>query len=220
MIRLLATTALLGALAAAPAFAQTMNTAPVNPPRLSQADQTFVDGAATGGKAEIELGRMAERKGGIEAVKVFGRQMVQDHSKADDQLASVAKKDGFALPTKLDPKDQATSDKLAKESGATFDRDYAKAAVDTHKDAAALFERESSGGQNPDVKKFASDTLPMIQHHLQMAQAMAANMNRGTPQARANGTSASGSSMPPTGRAGDHSANQLNEQELQQLNRK
>jgi putative membrane protein len=42
--------------------------------------------------------------------------------------------------------------------------------VSAHKDAVSLFERYGKGGDNPDLKAWASKTLPDLQGHLKMAQ--------------------------------------------------
>ena len=95
MTRLLATTALIGAFFLAPALAQTM--APANSPpaaaqkgRIGAADRSFAHDAAVSGMAEIELGKLAEQKGAATSIKDFGREMVSDHTKADDRLAAAA----------------------------------------------------------------------------------------------------------------------------------
>lgn len=227
MTRLFATTALVGALLGAPAWAQTMNSAPTPAsaaaavqPQLSDQDKSFANDAAIAGKAEVDLGKLAQKQGKNRAVKDFGRQMVEDHGKANDQLAALAKKDGISLPQHLDQAHKSVVDGLAKLNGAAFDRAYATQAVDDHQGAVKLFEGESKSGQNADLKSFADQTLPVLRHHLTMAQAMAADL---APQAKRQGAPAesSGSSMrashKSSAKSGDNSANQLNEAELQKL---
>lgn len=135
-------------------------------------DTTFARKAARGGMAEVKLGQLAEQKGTSSAVKDFGQRMVQDHSKANDQLKDVAAKDSIKLPNGLTKKDQATYDRLSKLSGSAFDRAYARDMVKDHEADISDFKTEASNGQNPDMKDFASQTLPTLQSHLQMAQQM------------------------------------------------
>src|SRR4051812_20462780 len=49
-------------------------------------DHTFVTKAAQGGLAEVKLGQLATQKASSSDVKAFGQQMVDDHSKANDEL--------------------------------------------------------------------------------------------------------------------------------------
>src|SRR5689334_21475674 len=92
----------------------------------STADENFVKKAAAGGMAEVKLGQLAEERGSNPAVKTFGRRMVQDHSKADNELKGAASKENMELPTEMDKSDQAAYDRLSKLSGDSFDRAYAR----------------------------------------------------------------------------------------------
>ena len=84
---------------------------------LSPADKRFIDKAAEGGMAEVELGQLATQKAASEDVKKFGQRMVDDHSKADQQLKQLASTKGVTLPTTLDKSAQKEYDKLSKLSG-------------------------------------------------------------------------------------------------------
>jgi uncharacterized protein (DUF305 family) len=97
---------------------------------------------------------------------------------------------------------------------------YIHSAIDEHQAAVQLFTTESQSGDNADLKRFAAETLPTIQHHLQMAQSMEADMSRTAPQSanQASPGEGSGSSMAPRSHPGDNSANALNRKELQSLN--
>jgi putative membrane protein len=138
--------------------------------QLAAADKTFVTKAAQGGLAEVQLGQLATQKGQSDDVKKFGQRMVDDHTKANDQLKSIAQQKGVQIPSDLDSKDKALKDKLSGLSGAEFDRMYMQHMVQDHKKDVAEFQKEASNGKDPDVKNFASQTLPTLKEHLQMAQ--------------------------------------------------
>ena len=53
-------------------------------------DKMFVRQMTIGGRAEVELGRLARQKGVDPAVKEFGERMVADHSKGNDRLMRAA----------------------------------------------------------------------------------------------------------------------------------
>jgi putative membrane protein len=135
-------------------------------------DSDFAKDAARGGMAEVKLGQLAQDKGTSDAVKEFGKKMVDDHSAANDKLKSVAAQENVTLPSGLNKKDQATYDKLSKLSGDAFDRAYARDMVKDHQEDIAAFRQEANNGQDPQIKSFASDTLPTLQDHLKMAREM------------------------------------------------
>lgn len=138
--------------------------------QLSAADKKFVMDAAKGGLMEVELGKVAAEKGNSPDVKQFGQRMVDDHSKANDQLKSIAEQKGVTLPTDLDAKDKAMKDKLSGLSGDQFDKMYMHHMVMDHKKDVAEFKKESNSGKDNDVKNFASQTLPTLEDHLKQAQ--------------------------------------------------
>lgn len=134
------------------------------------ADKMFVDKAATGGLAEVKFGELAQQKGMSPAVKSFSQKMIDDHSKANDELKSIATAKGMDVPTDVEPKAKAAMDKLSKLSGAAFDTAYMQMMVADHKEDVALFQKESKSGADADLKTFATKTLPTLQGHLKMAQ--------------------------------------------------
>ena len=145
--------------------------------QLSSADKMFVNKAAQGGMAEVELGQLATQKAQSDQVKQFGQKMVDDHTKANDKLKEVASQENITLPTGLDAKDQATKDRLSKLSGAQFDKAYMQDMVEDHKKDVAEFQKEANNGKDPAVKNFAQQTLPVLQQHLQLAQTDERAMN-------------------------------------------
>jgi putative membrane protein len=133
-------------------------------------DKKFVTDAALGGMAEVELGKLATQKASSDAVKQFGQKMVDDHSKANDQLKEIASKENISIPDSLDSKHQSRIEKLSKLSGPDFDKAYVKDQVKDHKKDVSEFKSEAESGSNPNIKQFASTTLPTLQQHLSMAQ--------------------------------------------------
>jgi len=129
-------------------------------------DQTFVKKMAHGGMAEVELGKLAVKNASNPDVKAFGQRMVDDHSKAGDELKAIAQRKSIAWPTSLNAKNQALHDKLAALNGDAFDRAYVKAMLSDHKKDAAELRTESKSGKDPDVKEWAAKTLPTVESHL------------------------------------------------------
>jgi len=134
---------------------------------VSSADRRFVTEAAKGGMAEVALGQLAQQKGSSDAVKQFGARMVEDHGKANDELKQLATSKNIMLPT--GPSKDAMSKKLEGMSGSGFDRAYMSEMLTDHKKDIALFKKEaSSKGGDPEIKAFATKTLPTLESHLQM----------------------------------------------------
>ena len=139
---------------------------------LSSDDRDFLTKAAQGGLMEVELGRLAAQKAQSADVKRFGQRMVDDHSKANTELKTLASAKGMTVPTDLSADGKEAQTKLSKLSGADFDKEYMTLMVDDHQEDVAEFEKESRDADDPDVKAFAAKTLPTLQQHLQMAQSI------------------------------------------------
>lgn len=137
---------------------------------LGQQDQQFVEKAAQGGMAEVELGQLAAEKAEADAVKQFGQRMVQDHSNANQKLMAIAQEKGINPPQALSEEQQNIKEMLSQMSGSQFDKAYMAAMVEDHQKTIDLFQKEAEQGQDPALKQFASETLPTLQEHLEMAQ--------------------------------------------------
>jgi putative membrane protein len=175
----LATIASICALVALPAFGQSGNpafmTPDTGPKQPNNTDRAFIDAAAIGGMAEVELGQLAEQKGQNEAVRGFARRMI-DHGKTNERLAGLAKEDGIAIPDKLDQEHKAVRDRLEMANGAEFDLAYVDGQVADHQKTVQLLEYEIGSGQDAELKSFASDTLPVVLEHLRAAQEIQAEL--------------------------------------------
>jgi putative membrane protein len=150
-------------------------------PGTSQtSDQRFMKEAAAGGMAEVELGQLAADKASSPDVKEFAQRMVKDHSQANDQLKQIAMQKNVTLPTSPSPKDEMIKKKLSNMSGDAFDRAYMADMVKDHKKDIAAFQKESANGQDPDMKQFASQTLPTLKDHLKQAESVSPKLTSST----------------------------------------
>lgn len=142
-----------------------------NPPmRQKVNDKKFVKKAAEGGMAEIAMGKLAQEKGATQAVKEFGQKLVDDHTKADNQLKEVAAKENLEIPSSMSKKHQKEVNKLSKLSGPEFDKAFIKRAVKDHKKDIQEFQAEAQHGSNPSVREFASNNVPVLEQHLNIAE--------------------------------------------------
>jgi putative membrane protein len=135
----------------------------------------FVQKAAMSDMYEVQAGKLAAEKGQSDAVKQFGTQMVDAHTKTTDELTGIVKTKNIKvdLPTKLDAKHQKLIDDL-NSAVEGFDKTYAKQQVDGHQEAVDLFKKYAAKGDDADVKQFAEKTLPTIEHHLDEAKKLPA----------------------------------------------
>ncbi len=136
----------------------------------TRGDMRFAREAAQGGMLEVQLGQMAVQKSSNDRIKAFGQRMIDDHTKANDQLKAVAAKDNISLPSQLDARQQAMVDRFSKMTGTPFDRVYVRDMVRDHQNDVMEFQKEADSGTNPDLRNFASSTLPVLKEHLQLAK--------------------------------------------------
>lgn len=138
--------------------------------KLSPQDGKFMEKAAEDNLAEIQMAKTAQQKASNNDVKQLAQQLEQDHQKAEDQLQQVSQKVGVTLPSQPSVKDQAMLKKLDGMSGSQFDKAFMKHQVIDHKKDVAKFEQKANAIQNPDLKTWAQNTLPVLKQHLQMAE--------------------------------------------------
>ena len=146
------------------AFAQT-------PPAAAPSTQDFVNKVAISDMFEIQSSQLALAKQADADTKPFAEKMVQDHQKTSSELKALV--DGgvkATLPTALDTQHQKMLDELKTKNGKDFDASYDQTQVKAHQDAVALFDAYAKGGDNSELKGWASRTLPHLREHLSLAE--------------------------------------------------
>ena len=182
----------------------------------STSDNNFVNHMLSDGMAEVDLARLAKDRAASPEVKQFAQMMIDDHTKAGDQLKQIASTNSIPVDAKVDDKHKDLMDKLMNVRGAEFDKEYMSAMVDGHEDAvrdlrARVDENRSLGdrvtGKNPEnpaavkpetsdnrvttsVNQWAADVLPTVERHLDRAKQIKENLDRGNRSTR--GTSGTG----------------------------
>ena len=157
-------------LMAAPALAQ--KEIQTESSKLTVKDKQFIELAASQGLAEVKMARLALDKAESAEVRQFAQQMVQDHTKANDKLKSIAERYRMPVPTTMDSEDQKTYEKLAMMSGKDFDKAYAKIQKKGHDKVISEFEKASNELDNPSLREFAHTTLPTIKEHDEHAKTL------------------------------------------------
>jgi len=141
--------------------------------KLSGKDKNFIIKATEGGMMEVKMGELADKNGSDAGVKEFGQMMVTDHSKQVDEVKQLAQTKGVDLPKDMDEKVQKKADKLAKMSGADFDKAYMKDTIKDHEKDISEFEKAAKDCKDDDVKAWADKQLPTLKSHLDKAKQVA-----------------------------------------------
>ena len=142
---------------------------------LAEADRKFVETAAASGLYEVAVAKLAADKAQDPAIKSYAAMLVDHHTAANAKLKQVASSRQVELPASFPADKQRVIDKLSKASGAAFDREFVQTVgIKDHKTDIALFERASRTAKDPEVKSFATETLPTLRDHLAQAQKLPA----------------------------------------------
>jgi putative membrane protein len=145
---------------------------------LAAADAAFVKKAADGGMAEVAMAKLAQEKAASDEVKAYAAKLEKDHTQANTDLKQVASQKNVTLPTAPSKAHQAKHDRLAKLSGAAFDKAYVAAMVEDHQKNVQEFSRASTSLADAEVKAFAAKTLPVLKDHLQQVQELSKTIGK------------------------------------------
>lgn len=140
-------------------------------------DKTFITKAIQGNLAEVEMGKLAQKQGGSQGVRDFGRMLEQDHSAALQKANAAAKAAGVTRPTAPSAQQKADHDRMAKMSGAKFDSAFVEHMVKDHKKDISEYEKASK--MKDQIGSYASESLPTLRKHLQTAQSLSKSSTTG-----------------------------------------
>jgi putative membrane protein len=140
---------------------------------LSPSTEDFLNQAVLAEMFEIELSKLADRKGS-EKTKVFAAAMLKDHKETSAQLKALVQGGmvKFSYPTALDSGRHAQLGRLQGLSGTDFDKGFEDIQTELHERTIDLFERYGSGGDHPDLKRFAFKHLPHLREHWRLAKSL------------------------------------------------
>jgi len=145
----------------------------------TSADQDFVTKAAQGNSAEVALGQIVAGKTKNPAVKQFAQMMVKDHTAALNELQELAQSKNLNFNDALPEDAQSLQTKLSSDTGTQLDKDYMDSMLEDHQKDVQEFTDQSQKAKDPDLKQWASKTLPILQKHLEKAQQIDARLNQG-----------------------------------------
>lgn len=142
---------------------------------VARADAAFMKQAAENGHTEVEGSKLAQGKATNPKVKAFAEKMIEDHTKANAELSTLAASKGVELPAEPSMMQKGKLKLLSTADGANFDKKYAdEVGVKAHEDTVKLFEKGAAEAKDPEVKAWATKTLPTLKMHLQHAKELQA----------------------------------------------
>ena len=133
-------------------------------------DAEFAVEAADAGLMEVQLGTLALTKASSPEVKSFAQMMVDDHTKANNELKALAQQKNISLPTVIGNERQRKVENLSEKTGTEFDKEYMDLMVSEHKEAIDEFEDQAEKGKESEVKSWASSKVATLRQHLQEAE--------------------------------------------------
>jgi putative membrane protein len=131
----------------------------------------FLKKAVRGDIAETKVGELVQQKSENADVKSFGQMLVTDHGQHLTEVSNLAKSMNVQVPTQPDRKQREVYDKLSKLSGKAFDQQFVADMVEDHKKDIAEYKKEAASG-DAEVAALAKKTLPVLQKHLETAEAL------------------------------------------------
>lgn len=142
---------------------------------VAKTEKEFLTDAIKGDNSEVAIGHLALSKSESGSVKAFGQTLVDDHSKHRTMASEVANKVGVTPPDQPSTEAQNEMSKLDKLTGREFDKEFVHYMVKDHEKDIAEYKQEASAGQGP-VQKLASESLPTLQKHLDIAKSLSAKL--------------------------------------------
>lgn len=141
-------------------------------------DQEFIAKAASGGMYEVKSSQLALQMGSSAEVKKLAQHMINDHTKANQELAALLTRKGQAVPAAMDQKHLDMVNQLARLQSGQFDKAYLEQQLKAHQETVKLFEAASKSLTDAQLKAWATQTLPTLKQHLQMVERAAGGAHR------------------------------------------
>lgn len=155
--------------------------------KLARGDRKFMQKAAESGMFEVQVAQLAATKATDANVKSFASMLVDHHTAANNELIQLANMKGVELPAGPPRSKRHDIEKLGKKSGSEFDKDFVRqVGVKAHEKDIKLFEHASKDVKDAQLKAFIDKTLPVLQQHLQAAQALPESGNKNAAAAMGN----------------------------------
>lgn len=147
-------------------------------------DSGFIKTAGSLALMQVKLGKLAQEKGASDVVRDFGKRMVADYTKANEELAAGAKQAAYPKPVMLRDHQQIV-DRFLSTGKSSFDKAYMAEMVTQHDEALRLFQQEAKEGRIQSLKQLASSLLPTVQQNQALASQTAGSVGANVTAANA-----------------------------------
>lgn len=137
---------------------------------LSSSDEKFVKEAGASGLAAVKLAQLGVIKASSADVKSFAQMIVDDHTKANEELQKLATGKGVELSTVISPDDASTYQNLEKSTGADFDKQFTAKMLNDHIKCVSDFEANAKDSTDNEVRAFSEKMLPTLTAHREKAK--------------------------------------------------
>jgi putative membrane protein len=148
----------------------TMNNTDTSKATVDQNAVNFSQAAAAGGMMEVQVGNLAQKNSKNKAIQDYGKMLVNDHTSLNNELKDLANQKNITLPSTVTSEQQDKIDKLSKETGSAFDKDFISMAIDDHEKDIDNFKKAGDNLTDQDLKDFIVKALPTLQKHLDKAK--------------------------------------------------
>jgi putative membrane protein len=164
--------------------------------KVASGDQKMMRDIAYSNISEIATGKLALEKSQSDDVKSFAQKMIDDHTKAQQELQTLADSKGVKLPTEPDAKHKGLAKVMAGLKGEAFDKRYLKqGGLNDHENTHKLLTRVQDKAKDADLKAYAAKTITVVDQHLTMAQDTAGKHGMGNAKANMSGASTDNGTM-------------------------
>ena len=146
---------------------------------LAMVDKRFLENAAQSNKTEIEGSQLAKTKTKNPDILSFAEKLIEDHTKANSELAALAKSKGVEVPNEPSIMEKGKLKYLSTRDGAGFDESFVNnIGIAAHEVTIKLFETAAKEAKDPEIKQFAQKMLPELNMHLEHAKELKAKVNK------------------------------------------
>jgi putative membrane protein len=161
--------------------------------RLNKADEKLVVQLAQANITEINTAKLAEEKSKNDQVKTLAKKMMDDHSKALDELKLLAQSKSVTLPTEPDRQQKLVENRLMALSGEKFDKQYVEQIAErARKGEHKLLLQVGAKAQDMELKNYATKTLAVIESQQQLVKDTSRSIESGSHGKSDSGASGGG----------------------------
>ena len=164
--------------------------------KVASGDEKMMRDIAYSNISEVAAGKLALEKSQSDDVKSFAQKMIDDHTKAQQELQTLADSKGVKLPTEPDAKHKAMAKMLSALKGDAFDKRYLKqGGLNDHENTHKLLQRVQSKAKDADLQAYAAKTITAVDQHLTLAQEIAGKHGMGHPKGNMTGAATDNGTM-------------------------